>query len=465
MIRAAAKSHEDVLRRGRPRSDYDERGRRPGRIRREADLAAGASSPRRPSSTRAPTTRRSPATSPARRATKARPHAGELVSSLTPHPDAPLRREPGPAGGLLRARRDRPGSRRSSSTTARSSRTTTSSTSMGRCSPSLPSCPSPGAAVCIIKHTTPCGIGVGDVGRRSVHQGARDRPGERLRLGHRREPEAVDEAKPPRRCPSSSSSASSLPASRPVPWRSSRRRRTSALLTFPEGTETSWSRVAEQSCQRRSYGTVFPMPRLLAARSTEGMLAQTPARAAVLRGCRTRAGRSPPSRQPTEREWDDLRFAWAAIFGVKSNAILLARGGRARHRGGADEPGGLVEDRGAEGGRGRARSARLRACVGCLLPLPGRRRRRRRGGREGRRPAGRIDPGRRGCRRRPTSTASPWSSPAGGCSGTRRRTAAGGGRCGGSPIGPTPRWTSSEQRVEHSVFFDACQESIDVVQE
>ncbi len=32
-------------------------------------------------------------------------------------------------------------------------------------------------------------------------------------------------------------------------------------------------------------------------------------------------------REPSPAEWDDLRFAWAAIFGVKSNAILLARGG------------------------------------------------------------------------------------------------------------------------------------------
>ena len=30
-------------------------------------------------------------------------------------------------------------------------------------------------------------------------------------------------------------------------------------------------------------------------------------------------------RQPTEREWGDLRFAWAAVASVKSNAILLAR--------------------------------------------------------------------------------------------------------------------------------------------
>jgi phosphoribosylaminoimidazolecarboxamide formyltransferase/IMP cyclohydrolase len=30
-------------------------------------------------------------------------------------------------------------------------------------------------------------------------------------------------------------------------------------------------------------------------------------------------------RQPTESEWNDLRFAWAAVASVKSNAILLAR--------------------------------------------------------------------------------------------------------------------------------------------
>ncbi len=34
-------------------------------------------------------------------------------------------------------------------------------------------------------------------------------------------------------------------------------------------------------------------------------------------------------RKPTEKEWDDLRFAWAAVFGVKSNAILLAKNGGA----------------------------------------------------------------------------------------------------------------------------------------
>ena len=32
-------------------------------------------------------------------------------------------------------------------------------------------------------------------------------------------------------------------------------------------------------------------------------------------------------RAPTAQEMDDLRFAWAAVYGVKSNAILLARDG------------------------------------------------------------------------------------------------------------------------------------------
>jgi phosphoribosylaminoimidazolecarboxamide formyltransferase / IMP cyclohydrolase len=30
-------------------------------------------------------------------------------------------------------------------------------------------------------------------------------------------------------------------------------------------------------------------------------------------------------RQPSESEWNDLRFSWAAVASVKSNAILLAR--------------------------------------------------------------------------------------------------------------------------------------------
>jgi len=37
----------------------------------------------------------------------------------------------------------------------------------------------------------------------------------------------------------------------------------------------------------------------------------------------------PTERRPSELEWTDLRFAWAAVASVKSNAILLARDERA----------------------------------------------------------------------------------------------------------------------------------------
>lgn len=59
-----------------------------------------------------------------------------------------------------------------------------------------------------------------------------------------------------------------------------------------------------------------------------GVLVQTspaPARSETLRGG---PGTSVPTlRKPTDREWEDLGFAWAAAQSVKSNAILLARDG------------------------------------------------------------------------------------------------------------------------------------------
>ena len=32
-------------------------------------------------------------------------------------------------------------------------------------------------------------------------------------------------------------------------------------------------------------------------------------------------------REPSAPEWEDLRFAWAGVFGVKSNAIILVKDG------------------------------------------------------------------------------------------------------------------------------------------
>ena len=69
----------------------------------------------------------------------------------------------------------------------------------------------------------------------------------------------------------------------------------------------------------------FPTGRVL--RSVYGgMLAQTPPMPPFY-GVDDDAWKVVTERAPTAQEMDDLRFAWAAVFGVKSNAILLAAGG------------------------------------------------------------------------------------------------------------------------------------------
>ena len=68
-------------------------------------------------------------------------------------------------------------------------------------------------------------------------------------------------------------------------------------------------------------------PEALALRSVYGgMLAQTAPRPPFY-GAKAEDWSVATDRSPNEAEWDDLRFAWAAVFGVKSNAILFASGG------------------------------------------------------------------------------------------------------------------------------------------
>ena len=87
------------------------------------------------------------------------------------------------------------------------------------------------------------------------------------------------------------------------------------IMTFPgddaAGFLANHGRLPEPKVLRSVYG---------------GMLAQTPP-IPPFYGELDASWRVATERQPTDREWDDLRFAWAAIFGVKSNAILLARDG------------------------------------------------------------------------------------------------------------------------------------------
>ncbi|MGD2045100.1 MAG: bifunctional phosphoribosylaminoimidazolecarboxamide formyltransferase/IMP cyclohydrolase [Gemmatimonadota bacterium] len=171
----------------------------------------------------------------------------------------------------------------------------------------------PGAAVCIIKHTTPCGIGVGEsVAEAYTKALATDSVsafGSAIAVS-----QEVDDA--------AAEQMSKLfiecvvaPGFTDGAMETLTRKKNIRLLTFPKGNPADFV---------TAYGTV-PEPRLL--RSVYGgMLAQTPP-GPPFYGQVDPSWTVATSREPTEAEWDDLRFAWAAIFGVKSNAILMARGG------------------------------------------------------------------------------------------------------------------------------------------
>jgi phosphoribosylaminoimidazolecarboxamide formyltransferase/IMP cyclohydrolase len=89
-----------------------------------------------------------------------------------------------------------------------------------------------------------------------------------------------------------------------------------------------WSSADEEL--RRAARFIAAQGRLPEARAVRsvygGALAQTPA-SPPFYGVDGEGWRVATERAPTDAEWDDLRFAWAAVFGVKSNAILLARDG------------------------------------------------------------------------------------------------------------------------------------------
>jgi phosphoribosylaminoimidazolecarboxamide formyltransferase/IMP cyclohydrolase len=69
------------------------------------------------------------------------------------------------------------------------------------------------------------------------------------------------------------------------------------------------------------------LPRPAVFRSVYGgALVQTPALPPFY-GLENRDWKVVTRREPTAAEWEDLRFAWAAVFGVKSNAIVLAKDG------------------------------------------------------------------------------------------------------------------------------------------
>jgi phosphoribosylaminoimidazolecarboxamide formyltransferase/IMP cyclohydrolase len=193
---------------------------------------------------------------------------------------------------------------------------------------------SPKAALCIVKHTTPCGLAIGDTVEaayeRALATDGMSAFGSVISVNRR-----IDEA--------AAQAMSSLftecvvaPGFDEPALEILTRKKNVRLLVYggidepvagePEG--GSWADASDDV--RRSARFLAEHGRRPDARVVRsvygGMLVQDPPTPPFY-GLNGGEWSVSTSRTPNEKEWEDLRFAWAAVFGVKSNAILFARDG------------------------------------------------------------------------------------------------------------------------------------------
>jgi phosphoribosylaminoimidazolecarboxamide formyltransferase/IMP cyclohydrolase len=193
---------------------------------------------------------------------------------------------------------------------------------------------SPRPAVCIVKHTTPCGLAVGETQAEAWDRALRCDPvsafGSVVALDRPVEEETAE------RISRLFVECVVAPAFDEAALEILTRKKSIRLLTFPaveeplafEPEDASWTGRDDRlrgagrflaAHGRRPHGRVL--------RSVYGgMLVQTPPLPPFY-GVEAEGWTVATERAPTAEELDDLRFAWASVFGVKSNAILLARGG------------------------------------------------------------------------------------------------------------------------------------------
>ena len=190
------------------------------------------------------------------------------------------------------------------------------------------------AAVCIVKHTTPCGLAIGDsvdsAYERALAADNMSAFGCVVSVNRQ-----IDKA--------AAEAMSSLfiecvvaPGFDEAALEILTRKKNVRLVLYggidapvsgepEEGAGTDTTEEVRRSARFLAEHGRRPEPR--AFRSVYGgMLLQSPL-ALPFYGLEGEDWRPATSRVPTEEEWDDLRFAWAAVSGVKSNAILFARGG------------------------------------------------------------------------------------------------------------------------------------------
>ena len=193
---------------------------------------------------------------------------------------------------------------------------------------------SPKPAVCIIKHTTPCGLAVADSVAEAYERALRTDPVSAFGsviAANRRIDEAAAEA-----IAKVFVECIVAPAIEPGAVEMLTRKKNLRLLLLSGRAESAagepkedwWRRAGEEV---RRAGRVLAehgrSPTQLALRTVYGgMLAQSPPLPPFY-GKGRHDWNVVTRRAPDEAEWRDLGFAWAAVFGVKSNAILFARGG------------------------------------------------------------------------------------------------------------------------------------------
>lgn len=202
---------------------------------------------------------------------------------------------------------------------------------------------SPSAAVCIVKHTTPCGIAIGETLAVALAKSLRTDPvsafGGIVAVNREFDGDAADALGDLfLECivaPSFSKEALERLT----------RKKNIRLLTFgapdgiaPGALPPEIAAALSEFTGRRGVGAdARTAARFLALHGREpvaqvargiygGTLVQTPPLPPFF-GIQDAGWKVVTERNPTEKEAEDLAFAWAAVFGVRSNAILLAHDG------------------------------------------------------------------------------------------------------------------------------------------
>jgi len=194
---------------------------------------------------------------------------------------------------------------------------------------------SPRPAVCIIKHTTPCGLALGESLADAYAKALATDPvsafGSVIAVNREVDGKTAE-------------ALSHLfveclvtPGFSPDAMETLTQKKNIRLLTLPAGSPPSAREPAGEVWWSGAPREIRSAGRFLAA---HGRIPDPRVFRSVYGGVLVQGPPNPPfygipgeqwrvvtERVPTDAEMDDLRFAWAAVYGVKSNAILLAREG------------------------------------------------------------------------------------------------------------------------------------------